>query len=69
MEQRMVQLDEMESVLLRLQCVHATLMMIYAQSFSKPLYCAADELMHITDELSDFLEEAETLPESGAGSA
>ena len=68
MEQRVVQLEEMESVLLRLQCVHATLMMIYAQSFSKPLYCAADELMHVADEFSDFLEESAIL-DGGAGNA
>ncbi len=61
MEQRLVRLDEMESVLLRLQCVYATLMMIHSHSFSKPLYCAADELMHVTDEFSDFLEESVTV--------
>ena len=53
-----VPVSEMESVLLRLQCVYDTLMLIHSHSFSKPLYCAADELMHITDEFSDFLEEA-----------
>lgn len=55
-----VQVSEMESVLLRLQCVHATLMLIHSNSFSKPLYCVADELSHITDEFSDFLETALT---------
>ena len=55
-----VQVSEMESVLLRLQCVYATLTLIYSQSLCKPLYCAADELMHVTDEFGDFLEEALT---------
>ena len=55
-----VQVSEMESVLLRLQCVHAALMLIHSHSFSKPLYCVADELMHITDEFGDFLETALT---------
>lgn len=58
MESVRVRLSEMESVLLRLQCVHATLMLIHGNCFSKPLYCAADELMHITDEFGDFLETA-----------
>ena len=53
-----VQVSEMESVLLRLQCVYATLTLIYRQSLCKPLYCAVDELMHVTDEFGDFLEEA-----------
>ena len=61
--QRIVQLEEMESVLLRLQCVHATLMMIHSHCFSQPLYCAADELMHVTDEFGDFLEEAAPVPD------
>lgn len=57
-----VQRDEMESVLLRLQCVYATLMMIHRDSSSKPLYCAADELMHITDEFGDFLSASDPVP-------
>lgn len=58
MERCNVQVSEMESVLLRLQCVYDTLMLIHSQNFSKPLYCAADELLHITDEFGDFLDEA-----------
>lgn len=55
MNRRIVEYSDMESVLLRLECVYETLMMIHGQTFSKPLYCAADELMHITDEFGDFL--------------
>ena len=54
----------MENVLLKLQCVYDTLMLIHSHSFSKPLYCAADELLHITDEFKDFLEKAERNPET-----
>ena len=52
---RTVQASEMESVLFRLRCVYETLILIHGHSASKPLYCAADELMHITDEFADFL--------------
>ena len=41
--------------------MNATLMLIHSHSASKPLYCAADELMHITDEFADFLEEGSAL--------
>ena len=58
---RTVQTSEMESVLFRLRCVYDTLMLIHSHSASKPLYCAADELMHITDEFADFLEEGSAL--------
>lgn len=67
MESVRVQVSEMESVLLRLQCVYATLMLIHGHNFSKPLYCAADELMHITDEFGDFLETAIAETESQSG--
>ena len=60
----MVNASEMENVLLKLQCVYDTLMLIHSHSFSKPLYCAADELLHITDEFKDFLEKAERNPET-----
>lgn len=65
MDRRIVQVSEMESVLFRLKCVHAALMLIYNGNASKPLYCVADELMHVTDEFSDFLEEALIVPDSG----
>ena len=58
MEKRLVQLDEMQNVLYRLRCVYDTLLLIHGQTLSNELYCAADELMHITDEFSDFLEES-----------
>ena len=38
-------------------------MLIHSHSFSKPLYCAADELMHVTDEFGDFLEESAPVPD------
>ncbi|MBQ9492889.1 MAG: hypothetical protein IJR54_04040 [Oscillibacter sp.] len=60
MDRLTVERTEMENVLFRLQCVYDTLMMIQSRTFSKPLYCAADELMHIADEFGDFLEEAES---------
>lgn len=60
----LVNASEMENVLLKLQCVYDTLMLIHSHSFSKPLYCAADELLHITDEFKDFLEKAERNPET-----
>lgn len=60
MNKRIVEYSEMESVLFRLQCVYETLMMIHGQTYSKPLYCAADELMHITNEFGDLLEKAAT---------
>ena len=52
---RTVQASEMESVLFRLRCVYDTLILIHSHSASKPLYCAADELKHITDKFADFL--------------
>lgn len=63
MNRRIMEYSEMESVLLRLQCVYETLMMIHGQTYSKPLYCAADELMHITDEFGDFLSASAPVPE------
>ena len=62
MDRRIVEYSEMESVLFRLRCVYDTLILIHSHSASKPLYCAADELMHITDEFGDFLAEATTAP-------
>lgn len=64
METLLVKTSEMENVLLRLQCVYDTLMLIHSHNFSKPLYCAADELMHITDEFNDLLEKAVRSPET-----
>ena len=61
MDKRIVEYSGMESVLFRLRCVYETLMMIHGQTYSKPLYCAADELMHITDEFNGLLEKAATL--------
>ena len=52
---RTVQVSEMENVLFRLRCVYDTLILIHSHSASRPLYCAADELMHIPDEFADFL--------------
>ena len=63
MDRRIVEYGEMESVLFRLRCVYETLILIHARDASKPLYCAADELMHVTDEFGDFLSEAVAAPE------
>ncbi|MBQ6986059.1 MAG: hypothetical protein IJR48_04030 [Oscillibacter sp.] len=63
MDRRIVEYSEMESVLFRLRCVYETLILLHSHSASKPLYCAADELMHITDEFGDFLSEAAPAPE------
>ena len=63
MDRRIVEYSEMESVLFRLRCVYDALMMIHGHSASKALYCAADELMHVTDEFGDFLSEAVPAPE------